>query len=158
MANEEERKAVVEHVGAEIVTRMKDEVFKIEGTPTVVVKKPDGTYRQRPMLPGAEFFLMGAYVGARGKLNFIFTPADAQEYQHIEVEPKKLDGVFPDFGFRVGELFEIGEEKADKVINEIIKLTELTMQKEAEELKQQAAAEAEAKKSTYTDNPLFGMF
>ncbi|MER9176253.1 hypothetical protein NKH72_21995 [Mesorhizobium sp. M0955] len=155
MAKDEQRKELVERVGTEIVDRMKDEVFVIEGTPTVIVKKPDGTFRQKPMIPGAEFFLRGAYLGTRGKLNFIFIPADAQEYTHIEIDPKKLDSVFPDLGFRLGAHFEIGEEQADKVILEIMKLTELAT---AKQQRQKVEAEEAEKKSTYTDNPLFGMF
>jgi hypothetical protein len=155
MADEDSKKLTRDTAVASIVEALRDETFAIEGTPTVTVKKADGTFRTKPMMPGSEFFLTGGYIGARDKLYLIFTPVDAQEYIHIESETKKLDTIFPDFGFRLGAQFEIGEEAAHKVVNEIIALAGTRLKKEALE---KAAVEQAEKKASYEDNPLFGAF
>jgi hypothetical protein len=155
-------KALLERVGQRIVNKLNGEVFTVEGTPTVHVKLKDNSFRQKPMIGGQEFFLKDAYVGARGKLIFVFEPADAQEYQHAEIDQFKLDGVFPEFGGVLGEREEIGEEDAAKVIAEIIDLTKL---REAKSQAQLDAEEAEKKKlaaaaaaSAYANNPDYGRF
>ena len=81
----------------EAVFRIKNsgEVFETDGTPTVTVKLPDGTFRKKPAPPTA-YYMAGAYVGSRDTI-FCFTPEDPQEWIQIEVPAKDMDQVFPLF-------------------------------------------------------------
>lgn len=72
-----------------------DKTYSADGTPTLTVKMPDGTFRKKPAAP-TEYFPSSAYQGARDTI-FCFSPEDPQEWAQVEVGSKDLDNVFPLF-------------------------------------------------------------
>lgn len=153
---------LLESVGVQACDVLEDEVFAVEGTPTVTVKLENGQYRNKPLVGGQEFFLADSYLGARGQLLLVFEPADGREYKHIELEVKKLDSVFPMFGGVLGEKFGIGEEEAEKVFKELVQLAALRARDDVKQKEKKAAeekaAEEKRKAFSYQDNPDFGRF
>lgn len=141
-------------VGKQIVAKLSDEIFTVDGTPMVTRKTKEEGYRQKPLVAGAEFMLTDAYVGTRKNLIFILTPADGQDYT-IEVEPRKIDNVFVEFGSVLGQAFGIDSERSDYIANKLFAAErERRAQEAAEREKEQFRQTAE----TYDSNPLFGRF
>lgn len=132
-----------------------DLVMTIDGTHTLPHKKKEGGYRQLPVDPQQEFMLSDVYVGARGQIIFCYEPVDDQEYQHIEVDEKKMDEVFP----LAGPAYAAAIDKNDE--EDIRILIEETVNILKAEDAATAAAEERAKEEAdqeYTTNPLFGRF
>ena len=140
----------LEEVGKRITAQMKGQMFEIEGTPQLAVLKPDGSYRVHPMVGGQEFFYHHAYVGKKGLLIFCFESADAQEYQHAEVDEKAIDNVFPLFASELAGKLGCPEESAEAVVAFVI--AQIHAEKEAEKAAYLAAEQS------ITNHPLFGRF
>jgi len=154
MSKKDKNEELKTEVGKQIVRLLADEIFTVDGTPTVTVNNPNIGYRNKPLSPGAEFMLKDAYVGARGNLIFILSPADGQDYT-IELDPKKIDDVFVDFGGTLGEKVGIKSEKTDAIVRKLITMERNAAEKRAEELERQKFQQTA---SIYNSNPLFGRF
>jgi hypothetical protein len=153
---DEARRAMKERIAARMLAEIKklDLVMSPEGLHTLPHKTKERGYRQLAVEMGQEFMLSNIYVGARGQLILCFTPVDAQDYEHVEVDEKKIDEVFPLLGPAYGT--------AIKCVDEDFKLLILaTEQLLLAEDEVAAKAEVEAKQAAdveYTANPLFGRF
>lgn len=144
-------KAFIEQCGEEVIAKLGDQWFEVDGTPLVTVKYPDGQFKKKPLIAGWNFKLEYAYVGQRGALIFGLTPEDAQEYSFIEMDAKQMDSTFPLVGPAVAPLFGLEGEKMHVILEEVIakRMTEET------ERKQKELVEAE---TSYDDNEEYGMF
>lgn len=147
----QEDKGAIEAFATEIVDLMKEEVFEIEGAPTVVVKysstseKPGSQFRKKPVFGGWEFMLSYAYVGARNRPVFGFTPVDKQDWEFMELEIKDIDTILPLAGPALAKHFGIDTtERFEEVFAIAFEIRKARREKEAQ--------------LTYKDNPMFGMF
>lgn len=144
-------KAFIEQCGMEIIEKLGDQWFEVDGTPTVTVKYPDGQFKKKPLIAGWNFKIEYAYVGQRGTLIFGLTPEDAQEYAFIEMDAKQMDNTFPMVGPSVAPLFGLEGEKMHVILEEVIakRMTEEAEAKKAE------IAKAE---TNYDNIEEYGMF
>jgi len=145
------KKEFLEEVGKEVIKRLDGMFFEVEGTPLATVKYADGTFKKKTLIPGWEFQLAYAYVGARPQLNFGLTPEDAQEYEFVEMTVKELDTFFPFIGPEVAKQFGLDGENLVQLLDQIaINKVEAIESEEA-----RAKQEAE---EAYKNNEVFGMF
>lgn len=140
-------KTFLEEIGQSICEKMEDELFEVEGSPTVVVKSNTGAFRKKPLFGGWQFFLTGAYIGSRDTLILIMTPADKQEFETIELSPSEADDAFPLMGGVIAQSFGLTSEKMPDVLGQIIKKARDGIKKSEEE-----------SMTVYVNNPKFGMF
>lgn len=91
MLTKEDKSALLHQMMEDVAAD--DRAYDLDGTPTLTVKLPDGTFRKKPG-PNTAFYPSYAYMGARDAI-FGFTPEDPQEWSHAEIPAKDLDGVFP---------------------------------------------------------------
>lgn len=142
----------IEAIGVELVEKLGDQFFTLEGTPTLPVKYPNGSYKQKPLLAGWEYKLENVFVGTRGKPVFQFSPEDAQEYDFVDIYMDKLDDILPLFGPAFAQAFGIEDLDSPPAIMK--RVVEERLNAEA-----QAAVKAEEEaKQAFSANPLFGRF
>lgn len=146
-----ETKALIEQCGNEIIRKLGDQWFEVDGTPTATVKYSDGQFKKKPLIAGWNFKLEYAYVGQRGTLIFGLTPEDAQEYEFVEMNSVQMDNAFPMVGPAVASMFGLTGEKMHVILDEIVakRLSEEVERKETEKAKAEA---------NYDDNDEFGIF
>lgn len=144
-------KAFIEQCGKEIIEKLGDQFFEVDGTPTATVKYKDGTFKKKPLIAGWNFKLEYAYVGQRGALIFGLTPEDTQEYEFIEMDAKQMDSCFPMVGPSVAPLFALEGEKMHVILEEVIAKR---MSEEAERKK----VEKVQAENNYDNNAEYGMF
>lgn len=148
---DENTKRLLTELGEEIIEKLGDQFFEVDGTPTATVKYPDGSFKKKPLMAGWNFKLEYAYVGTRGKLILGLSPEDAQEYAFAEMDAKELDTVFPMVGPAVGPLFSVEGERLPFIIDTIIHKRAI---EEANRTKnEQARAE-----TAYEENDGYGIF
>ncbi|MGV1754777.1 hypothetical protein [Agrobacterium sp. CG674] len=149
-----ETKEFIEQCGKEIIAKLGDQFFEVDGTPTATVKYADGQFKKKPLIAGWNFKLEYCYVGQRGKLIFGLSPEDSQEYEFIEMDPKELDYTFPLVGPAVAPLFNLEGEKLTEILEAVI------AQKTSDEVKAKEIEKIEAEKAvlSYEENEEFGIF
>lgn len=150
---------VKEVVGKRIVDALEGEIFAVAGTPTTTVKMKDGTYKNKPMVPGAEFSVNDAYVGKRGQIIFVFEPIDAQEFL-IEVEARKMEEIFPTFcPVALVSCDDYPEPLNGDDLSTVISIM-IRQEKKTMRASQETAAEREKERlvDVYGSNPLFGKY
>jgi hypothetical protein len=132
-------------------------VFTIEGTPMVTIKDKSGQYKNKPLVPGAEFLAKDCYVGKRKQLIFIFAPVDAQEFT-VEIPVDKMDDVFGAFMPEVVEALGLDDQEFSHTTHLVAQLTK-ALRKEKEEAAEVAGKNDMARKAAhYANNPNFGRF
>lgn len=143
--------AAIDAFAQEVVEKLAEEVFEVEGAPLVTVKYPNTDALDRPVFKkknvygGWNFLMSYAYTGKRGDVIFGLTPEDAQEWQFAEIALKEMDTIFPLAGAALAKAFGIeGLERFDAVFNHALV-----------EQRRLRAREAE---TAYQANPEFGMF
>ena len=121
----------------ELVRKLEDRMFSLEGIPKATVKYADGSFKVKPLVAGWEYFLAYGYVGARGIPIFGFNPEDTQEYESVEFDLNQLDDYLPLFGPAIGESLGVDEERAAKAFNKALdkRLLMLSVEKEHAESK-----------------------
>lgn len=134
-------------VGQEIINRVKEDVFEIEGSPTATVKNVNGSFRKKALFGGWEFFLTDCYIGVRDSLIFIMTPVDKQEFETIECSIKEADDFFPLMGSQIAARFDLTDERMPTVFDKI----GASIEKAKKDIEQEAL-------KAYSNNPQFGMF
>lgn len=154
MGMSEEKINLKESVGDLIVTALADEVFTIDGTPMLTMKMNDGTFKNKPGIPGAEFMLANSYVGKRKQLIFIFTPVDAQPFS-VEITADKVDEVFGTFGSLAGEKTGIASERTEFIVGALAKREKQVAEDRKAHVQKTEATRLE---DHYRNNPLFGSF
>lgn len=147
-------KDMMEEIGAEIVERLGDQFFPIDGTPKQTCKMKEGSatpFKKVDLIAGHEFKPLLSYVGAREYLVMGFEPEDDQPFAHAEFTPKELDDYLPLFGPAVAKAFGLEGESFAATLNTLInrKIDELTASIEAEK---------QAAETAYTQNTNFGRF
>lgn len=107
----EDQISFLERVAKEVVDFLSDTPLEVDGTPKVTVKYSNATFKTKTIMAGWNFFMQGAYVGARGRVVFDLTPEDAQEYESAEFLDKVIDDVFPMAGVELAK--HTGSKKED---------------------------------------------
>lgn len=147
-------KGYVEAAGKEIINKLGDQFFEVDGTPTSTVKYRDGSFKKKTLLAGWNFKLEYCYVGTRGKLIFGLSPEDAQEYEFVEMETKDLDYSFPMIGPTAAPLFQFEGEKLEGLITKVVEDAAIAEVRRMEQEKK----DAEMAALGYQENEEFGAF
>lgn len=77
-----------------------DTAYSVSGPVSVVqsFKTMAGeAFKRKPLKGDEEFFFMSAKQGKREEFIFVFTAVDSQEYTHIEIPLRELQGSMPKF-------------------------------------------------------------
>lgn len=149
-------RAVGEHIKGLFVPENEDpQLFEASGTPMATQKFADGTFKNKPVELGQEFFMNETYVGKSGKLIFMFRPVDSREYEHIEVDERQVLNIFPTIGAMAVGALGWAASKTDMLMSDIVSVLYDSMEK-AE--KEQKVAEKAQQETKYADVPNFGRF
>lgn len=145
-----DERRITEKFGIKLAAELKEQIFEVDGTPTLTVKYPDKTFKKKPVT-GIGLFFTGLYLGAKGTPIFVFAPEDAQEWEQVEFEAKQLDEVIPLFGGAVARSLGVTGEAVGEVFKRAV-IHELQAE--------QAAKKVDADKSVsgLQSNPNFGLF
>lgn len=95
---EEKNQEVMLALGEELVSVIQrlDVSLIADGPVNVTIKLRDGGFRHKDVQAMSEFFVESSYVGLRGNLIVQFSSLDLpEEWLGIELEPSKIDVVFP---------------------------------------------------------------
>lgn len=148
----QEQIEAMEAIGAELVEKLGDQFFQLEGTPSLPVKYPNGAYKTKPLIAGWEYKLESVFIAVNGDPVFQFSPEDSQEYDFVDFKVSKLDDYLPLFGPAFAEAFGITDLDSPPAI-----MKRLTTERLMEAALAEANAEQEAKQA-FSNNPMFGRF
>jgi len=149
-------KETLEAVGKKICQILREEFFEVSGTPTVPVKYPDGSFKNKS-IGNLALCPEYAYVSSKDLLIFGFEPEGSQIWRHAEILSTKLEAIFPDILERTKALIFESQEEAEIIEswNDMITvLFDGYKQERAKAEKQQKRKLEE----TYAKHPLFGRF
>lgn len=137
--------------GKQIVDLLKDRVFCCDGTPTCTVKKADGAFAKKPVLPSFVFDLDNVYFGKQNGLilGFKLQDREPEQYEFVELRVSDVEDVFPTLGIALMEALQA--EGSTIAIDDFP--TILAFMMEADKL-----AEEQKYKSVAENVPGWGMF
>jgi len=149
-------KETLEAVGKKICQMLREEFFEVSGTPTVPVKYPDGSFKNKP-IGGLALCPEYAYISSRDTLIFGFEPEGSQIWQHAEIPSEKLETIFPDILARTKALMFETQEEAEIIEswNDMITVLFDGYKQERAKAEKQEKRKLE---ETYANHPLFGRF
>jgi hypothetical protein len=133
----------------------------LPATMNLPVLYKDGTFKTKPVPAESELFLSEVRLGSRDNLIWRFKPADAQEYEFVEIKTELISEKYHGIVSYASEAV-LGVVHEDTTIQGTLILLGREIKKEEELKKQQEKDEAELleieRMTIYENNPEWGLF